>query len=108
MLTEEQKAVLAARQQLGRKFMDQNVPNWRDLIDWGKFDMSDSTCCIIGQCMPAENFEASCQALGLTLDDAIDLGFNEVPRESLGDKLLEWYDYIENAFDFLERLWREQ
>ena len=46
---QEAKIKIAANVAAGAAYLDQHLPNWRDLIDWEEFDFNSNPKCIYGQ-----------------------------------------------------------
>jgi len=35
----------------GVTYLDRNMPNWRQVVDWNKFTMQDPSKCVLGQAL---------------------------------------------------------
>lgn len=58
----------------GPVLMDQGFPNWELAIDTDRLDIESDRWCIFGQLFGS--FKKGCKVLGLTLEDATQLGLH--------------------------------
>lgn len=58
----------------GPMLMDHGFPNWELVIDTDRLDIESDRWCIFGQLFGS--FKKGCKVLGLTLEDAVQLGFH--------------------------------
>lgn len=49
ILSEAQKQEMRANIARGVEYLDENIPGWRNQIDWGRFEFIDPENCIWGQ-----------------------------------------------------------
>ena len=55
-LTEEDERLCAERVAKGAQFLDEKIPDWYTKINTDTLDMTDGSCCIIGQLYPRDGF----------------------------------------------------
>ena len=67
-------ATILHRVQRGAKLLDKKMPGWEDKIHWQLWMWSNSSC-VLGQTFG--NYFQGLQALGLPLDQAVELGFTQ-------------------------------